>query len=108
MKPIGDIDNAIVSLYFTSGALGSVDLSRNGTYGYDIRTEILGTNGSVQIGYLRETPILLMKKEGIIHDAVPYFFERFERAYLTQLKSFVETFDGYTIIPRKSPSGSSG
>jgi inositol 2-dehydrogenase len=92
MKPIGDIDNAIVSLYFTSGALGSVDLSRNGTYGYDIRTEILGTNGSVQIGYLRETPILLMKKEGIIHDAVPYFFERFERAYLAQLKSFVETY----------------
>jgi scyllo-inositol 2-dehydrogenase (NAD+) len=32
MKTIGDIDNAITSLYFTSGALGTIDLSRNGVY----------------------------------------------------------------------------
>ena len=57
MKAIGDIDNAITSLYFTSGALGTIDLSRNGVYGYDIRTEILGTEGTLKIGYLRETPI---------------------------------------------------
>ncbi len=30
MKEIGDIDNAVTSLYFTSGALGAIDLSRNG------------------------------------------------------------------------------
>ncbi|MFN2480651.1 MAG: Gfo/Idh/MocA family oxidoreductase, partial [Pyrinomonadaceae bacterium] len=36
MKEIGDIDNAVTSLYFESGALGAIDLSRNGVYGYDI------------------------------------------------------------------------
>jgi len=92
MKPIGDIDNAIVNMYFADGKLGVVDLSRNGVYGYDIRTEILGTNGTIQIGYLRETPILVMKKEGILHDTVPYFFERFEKAYVAQLKAFVRTY----------------
>jgi len=89
MKSIGDIDNAITSLYFTSGALGTIDLSRNGIYGYDIRTEILGTNGTLKIGYLRETPILVMTKEGITHDTVPYFTERFDQAYLAQLQDFV-------------------
>ncbi|HAF14392.1 MAG TPA: inositol 2-dehydrogenase [Blastocatellia bacterium] len=90
MKEIGDIDNAITSLYFLSGALGVIDLSRNGVYGYDIRTEILGTEGTIKIGYLRETPILVMTKEGICHDTVPYFTERFEQAYITQLQDFVE------------------
>ena len=89
MKTIGDIDNAITSLYFESGALGVIDLSRNGVYGYDIRTEILGTAGTLKIGYLRETPILIMTKDGINHDTVPYFTERFEQAYITQLQDFV-------------------
>ncbi len=90
MKEIGDIDNAITSLYFASGALGTIDLSRNGVYGYDIRTEILGTEGTLKIGYLRETPILVMTKDGITHDTVPYFTERFEQAYITQLQDFVD------------------
>jgi scyllo-inositol 2-dehydrogenase (NAD+) len=89
MKEIGDIDNAVTSLYFTSGALGTIDLSRNGVYGYDIRTEILGTEGTLKIGYLRETPVLVMTKNGITHDTVPYFTERFEQAYITQLQDFV-------------------
>lgn len=89
MKEIGDIDNAVTSLYFESGALGTIDLSRNGVYGYDIRTEILGTKGTLKIGYLRETPILVMTKDGVTHDTVPYFTERFEQAYIAQLQDFV-------------------
>ena len=99
MKAIGDIDNAITSIYFSSGALGTIDLSRNGVYGYDIRTEILGTEGTLKIGYLRETPILMMNKKGITHDTVPYFTERFEQAYISQLQDFVEN-----VREQKPPS----
>src|SRR2546421_163219 len=99
MKSIGDIDNAITSLYFVSGSLGVIDLSRNGVYGYDIRTEILGTEGTLKIGYLRETPILVMTKDGVTHDTVPYFTERFEQAYITQLQDFVEN-----VLADKPPS----
>ena len=49
---VGDIDNAIVTLQFTSGKLGVVDLTRKGVYGYDINTELLGTNGTVRVGYM--------------------------------------------------------
>src|SRR5437867_3742841 len=77
MKDIGDIDNAVVSLSFTNGGIGSVDLSRSGVYGYDIRTEILGTKGTLKIGYLRQTPVTVLTKHGVTHDTVPYFMERF-------------------------------
>jgi inositol 2-dehydrogenase len=85
---VGDIDNAIVTLRFTTGRLGVVDLSRNGIYGYDIRTELLGSRGTLQIGYLRETPVNVLTESGVTHDTVPYFMERFERAYPAQLRDF--------------------
>lgn len=99
MESINEIDNAISNLTFESGKLGSVDMSRSGIYGYDIKTEILGTEGTIQIGYLRETPIYVMKKNAITHDTVPFFMERFEKSYITQLKDFVEK-----AVAEKEPS----
>jgi scyllo-inositol 2-dehydrogenase (NAD+) len=85
---VGDLDNAVVSLTFADGRIGSVDLSRNGIYGYDISTELLGTEGTLRIGYLRETPLFVMKKNQISHDTVPHFMERFAAAYTAQLQDF--------------------
>jgi inositol 2-dehydrogenase len=88
LKTVGDIDNAVVSLRFADGRLGVVDLSRNGVYGYDIATELLGTEGTLRIGYLRETPLVVMKKNQVSHDTVPHFMERFAGAYTAQLQDF--------------------
>jgi inositol 2-dehydrogenase len=90
MKTVGDIDNAIIDLVFQNETLGVVQLSRNSAFGYDIRGEIWGTKGSIQIGYYRQTPILMFTPQGITHDAVPYFMERFENAYLAQIQNFAE------------------
>ena len=90
LAEIGDIDNAIATMVFANGRLGVIDLTRNGFYGYDISTELLGTAGTVRIGYIRETPILMMTKNSIAHDTVPYFMERFERAYTLQLQNFAQ------------------
>ncbi len=90
MASIGDIDNAIATLVFADGRLGVVDLTRNGVYGYDISTELLGDAGTVRVGYLRETPIVTMTKNSVTHDTVPYFMERFERAYTIQLQNFAQ------------------
>ncbi len=90
MKEVGDIDNALINMVFESGALGTVQLSRNAVFGYDIRGEIWGTKGAIQIGYFRQTPIMIMTEQGITHDVVPYFLQRFESAYLTQIQDFVD------------------
>lgn len=99
MKNIGDIDNAIISLYFKNGTLGTVDLSRNAVYGYDIRAEILGTKGTLKIGYLRETPVVVLNKSGVTHDVVPHFMERFGEAYLLQIQNFI-----YNVLSGKPPA----
>ena len=91
LATVGDIDNAIASLTFASGKLGVVDLTRSGIYGYDISTEILGLEGTIRIGYLRETPIMIMTKaNGVSHDTVPYFMERFRDADTNQLQNFAQ------------------
>ena len=90
LATVGDIDNAVTSLSFASGKIGVVDLSRSGIYGYDISTEILGSEGTIRIGYLRETPVMLLTKNSVAHDTVPYFMERFRDAYTTQLQDFAQ------------------
>jgi len=90
LKTVGDLDNAVVTLEFEDGRLGVVDLSRNGIYGYDISSELLGTAGTLRIGYLRETALFVMTKNSVAHDTVPYFMERFAGAYTTQLRNFAQ------------------
>ncbi len=90
LKDVGDIDNAVVNLKFVNGAVGNVDVSRNAVYGYDIRTEVLGTKGSLQIGKMQQTPLLVMTTEGVTHDTVPYFMERFPEAYAGEIRDFVD------------------
>ena len=87
---VGDIDNAVISLIFSSGRLGVIDITRNGIYGYDIMAELLGTNGTLRVGYLRETPLMVMTKGQVAHDTVPYFMERFAEAYTAQLENFAQ------------------
>ena len=90
LKTVGDLDNAIVSLVFADGRLGVVDLSRNGIYGYDITTELLGTAGTLRIGWLRYTPVMVMTEKKVAHDTVPHFMQRFAEAYAAQLEDFAE------------------
>ncbi len=90
LASVGDIDNALINLRFVSGALGNVEVSRNAFYGYDIRTEILGSEGAVMIGVHQHTPVMLFTRAGAQHDLTPYLMERFGDAYRAQLQHFVD------------------
>jgi scyllo-inositol 2-dehydrogenase (NAD+) len=87
---IGDVDNAMINVRFERGGLGNVEVSRTAHYGYDIQCNVIGTKGALQIGYLQETPVLLLNRQGAHHDVVPYFAERFGPAYTAQIAHFVE------------------
>ncbi len=86
----GDIDNALINMRFVNGALGNIEVSRNAFYGYDIRTEVLGSEGAVMIGVHQHTPVLLLNRAGAHHDVMPYLMERFGDAYRAQLQHFVD------------------
>jgi predicted dehydrogenase len=89
VEETGDTDNVIMAIKFKNGNLGEIDISRNGIYGYDIRAEVLGTKGTLKIGYLRETPLQILTAAGVTHDVVPYFPERFGNAYIHQLNDYL-------------------
>ena len=90
LESVGDIDNALINMRFVSGALGNIEVSRNAFYGYDIRTEILGSEGAVTVGVHQYTPVLLLTRAGAQHDITPYLMERFGDAYRKQLQHFVD------------------
>src|SRR5260221_9817883 len=90
LESVGDIDNALINLRFVNGALGNVEVSRNAFYGYDIRTEVLGSEGAVMIGVHQHTPVVLLTRAGAQYDVTPYLMERFGDAYRTQLQHFVD------------------
>ncbi len=85
---VGDVDNAQIVLKFRAGGLGNVEVSRTAIYGYDIQCEIVGAAGTLQIGYLRQTPLLTLTKSGVQHDVVPHFPQRFGAAYTRQIEHF--------------------
>jgi len=99
LKDVGDIDNALINLRCANNAVGNIALSRNATFGYDVRTEVLGSEGVLQIGSLQQTPTLVMTRQGITHDTIPGFMERFGDAYATEIRAFASC-----ILEERDPS----
>ncbi len=85
----GDIDVCLVNLRFRRGGIGNVEAFRKSNYGYDIRTEITGTKGTIQIGYLQQTANLTLTASGVSYDVVDHWLVRFREAYRLELASFV-------------------
>jgi scyllo-inositol 2-dehydrogenase (NAD+) len=89
--PHGDADHAYAVIDLDNGGLACVEGSRCAFYGYDIRAEILGTKGALQVGYLQQTPLTLLTRAGGSHDLVPHFPERFATAFEQELAAFAES-----------------
>lgn len=85
-----DVDSAVVNLRFVRGGIGNVECLRKSNYGYDIRTEIIGSKGAFQIGYLRQTAQLVLTSAGASFDVVDHWLNRFADAYLNELRDFVD------------------
>jgi len=91
---VGDVDNAVVSARFAGGALGALSASRTTRYGHDLRGEVIGEEGAVQIGRLRRTPVRLLDRAGAHHDTVHTTPERMGDAFVTMLQAFVDAVLG--------------
>ncbi|MUG69334.1 MULTISPECIES: inositol 2-dehydrogenase [Paenibacillus] len=90
MEQYGDVDQALTYVTFDSGAAADIEASRNAFYGYDIRGEVIGSEGSLLIGSLRYHDVQILTKRGSTHDIVPAFPERFKDAYLNEMNHFVD------------------
>jgi scyllo-inositol 2-dehydrogenase (NAD+) len=91
MEKYDDVDTAVTYLRFEDGAAGDIESTRNSFYGYDIRTEIIGTEGSLIISGVQRHPRVQVWKPGSgTYEIDPGFLERFETAYLAEMVSFID------------------
>lgn len=91
LAPFNDVDATLINLRFRRGGLGNVEAFRRAIYGYDIRTEIMGTKGALHVGYLHQTPLLCLSEDGILLDVVDHWLARFADAYRNELEDFVRS-----------------
>lgn len=87
-KQANDIDQALLHLRFESGSIGDVEGSRCAYYGYDVRTEIIGTEGSLLIGSNQKSNVQLLTNKGNTYEIIPVFQERFQSSYVNELSAF--------------------
>jgi predicted dehydrogenase len=86
-----DIDTALLNMKFSRGTLGAVENYMQSGYGYDIRTEIVGSKGTIMMGYLQHTAEIVLTATGAKTDVVDHFLARFRDGYLDEMRDFVQT-----------------
>ncbi|MFJ9500687.1 inositol 2-dehydrogenase [Brevibacillus centrosporus] len=91
MQEFSDVDQAITYLTFDSGAAGDIEASRNASYGYDIRGEVVGTEGTLMIGSHKYHDVHILNAQGKTHGIVPAFPQRFRESYLLEMEHFIES-----------------
>jgi myo-inositol 2-dehydrogenase / D-chiro-inositol 1-dehydrogenase len=90
LKDIGDVDIDIISLRFANGAIGSIDNSRQCTYGYDQRLEVFCVNGVAIAGNEYENTVIKGDAEGYHAAKLPRFFiQRFADCYVDEVRQFL-------------------
>jgi inositol 2-dehydrogenase len=85
----GDIVAGTVNLKYAHGAIGNVESYVQSIYAYDVRTEIIGSKGSIFVGSLQKTPATFLSAHGGTEILADHFLSRFADAYLTEMKDFV-------------------
>jgi len=87
----GDIDTAIVTLRFESGALGVIDNSRRAVYGYDQRLEVFGDRGMLREENPKPHQAMVSNADGDHGPPLLHFFvERYTDSYVRELSAFIE------------------
>jgi len=101
VKAMNDFDTLEVLFKFPSGVMGSIDISRHSTCGYDQRIEVLGTKAVVFAENPKDTTVILANSSGFTYDPAVYSFPtRYKHAYSAELDHFADLVSGVVNAPR--------
>lgn len=84
----GDVDNALVTVRFANGAIGSIDNTRVAGYGSDMSGEIIGSLGAVRFGPEVMKGPTVLRPELVTRAHFVRLFEYTNDAYVSELESF--------------------
>jgi myo-inositol 2-dehydrogenase/D-chiro-inositol 1-dehydrogenase len=87
----GDLDTALIVLRFRSGAIGTIDNSRQAVYGYDQRAEVLGSAGSIATANCYPNEAIVSTASHVRRDLpLNFFMDRYTTSFTNELAAFVE------------------
>lgn len=100
IKEINDVETGAALVQFENNKMGIFVSGRNCIHGYHVETEIIGTNGTIRIGSVPEKNLVtIFDNNGARKECVGGFLERFDQAYLSEVKEFINC-----IVQNKKPS----
>ncbi|HXY04467.1 MAG TPA: Gfo/Idh/MocA family oxidoreductase [Terriglobales bacterium] len=85
-----DVVASVVNLKYVGGPIGNIESYVQAIYAYDVRTEVLGSKGAVFIGSVAQTPTAFLSTNGRTQPLADHFLTRFEDAYLSEARDFVQ------------------
>lgn len=85
-----DVVASVVNLKFARGAIGNIESYVQAIYAYDVRTEVVGSKGSVFVGSIAQTPVAFLAANGHTQPLADHFLTRFADAYLAEMRDFVK------------------
>ena len=87
----GDVVASVVNLQYKQGAIGNIESYAQAVYGYDVRTEIVGSQGSIFVGSVQRMPAVFLSSRGGEQVLADHFLSSFADAYLAEVRDFVRT-----------------
>ena len=86
----GFVDTAVICLRLETGALAVITNSLRAAYGYEVGMEVMGGRGKLAVGQEEQVRLRRYDAEGVRHDHVGWFLDRFGEAYVQELAHFIE------------------
>lgn len=84
-----DGDNVSCLLKFEDDTMGFLFAGRTAPHGYNVETEIIGTKGTLRIASVPQKNLVeILDSGGVRRECSQDFLERFEDAYLQEVKEF--------------------
>ncbi|MCI9099128.1 MAG: Gfo/Idh/MocA family oxidoreductase [Lachnospiraceae bacterium] len=94
-----DVETACAAFKFKNGAMGQLHVGRTAAHGYHIETEIIGTEGSIRVSPVPAKNLAVVyNNTGAVQECVRNFPERFQQAYVEEMKEFVDC-----VLNNKTP-----
>ena len=94
---LGDVDTAVTTLTYRSGAFCTIDNSRKAVYGYDQRLEVFGSEGCIRVENRGPFATQFYTAANIQQDLPYHFFlERYQDSYLEEARAFIACLQNHT------------
>ncbi|WEG74494.1 Gfo/Idh/MocA family oxidoreductase [Vagococcus intermedius] len=90
LKAIGEFETGVATLRFENNMVATLIGGRHAAHGNQVEMEIMGSNGWIRIAQEPEKDfVTLFTNAGVVRPSMQSFSERFEEAFITELKDFI-------------------